>query len=445
MEKLSKKDQKKSKKEEESEEEVVEEVEEVEEEEDDQIGEDFSKDPRAYALWVDAGKVADLALKHVVSLVKEGANIYQLCVSGDNHIRSELNKVYNKKKYTKGIAFPTTISVNEVCGHFSPTAEDSEDKNSEISITLNKGDLVKIDLGVHIHGFAAVVAHTVVVGEEKTTGKKADVVLAAYNALQAALRLFNVKKNTNDDVTNIIKSVTDSYKVAPLEGVLSHKMRRDIIDGFETIISKTANEHKVDIREFEHGDVFGLDVIVSSGEGKPKETTVKTTIYKRALETTYKLKSESSRKLLSVVEHNFYNFPFSLNAFDNEENVKTTKHIENLKNVAKIGLSECVKHELFYPHPVLVEKKGDYVAQFKWTIAVRNEGPIVLCGELLDESKFESEHKITDDKVVKLLAESSDPFLPNSKKSVKNTFKKDNKAKKAKKKAAKEKKEEEEK
>jgi len=49
---------------------------------------------------------------------------------------------------------------------------------------------------------------------------------------------------------------------------------------------------------------------------------MKASVYKRAVETTYKLKADSSRKLLSVVEKNFYTFPFSLNQFDNiEENI----------------------------------------------------------------------------------------------------------------------------
>lgn len=48
------------------------------------------------------------------------------------------------------------------------------------------------DLGAHIDGFIAVAAHTVVIGaskEKKVTGRQADVVLAAYWAVQAALRL----------------------------------------------------------------------------------------------------------------------------------------------------------------------------------------------------------------------------------------------------------------
>lgn len=47
-------------------------------------------------------------------------------------------------------------------------------------------------MGAHIDGFIAVVAHTIVVGTSKespATGRRADVVLAAYWAGQAALRL----------------------------------------------------------------------------------------------------------------------------------------------------------------------------------------------------------------------------------------------------------------
>jgi methionine aminopeptidase len=48
------------------------------------------------------------------------------------------------------------------------------------------------DLGAHIDGFIAVVAHTIVVKsspEVIVQGRKSDVILAAYYASQAALRL----------------------------------------------------------------------------------------------------------------------------------------------------------------------------------------------------------------------------------------------------------------
>lgn len=55
-------------------------------------------------------------------------------------------------------------------------------------------------MGAHIDGFIAVAAHTVVVGataDKKVTGRQADVILAAYWAVQAALRLLKAGNNVS--------------------------------------------------------------------------------------------------------------------------------------------------------------------------------------------------------------------------------------------------------
>jgi len=429
----------------EQEEEAEEIEEEVEEEmEEDEIGEDFSKDPRAFSYLQDAGRIADEALQALIEKCKVGANLNELCTESDKLIKEKLSKIYIKKKFIKGIAFPTTISVNEVCGNYSAPLELSDDPHEYK--TLAEGDVAKVELGVQINGFASIIGHTIVVTDkpDKITGKKADVILAAYNSIQAALRLMKVNGPTNNDVTNATATICKEYEVNPIEGVLSHRMKRYIVDCMETIINKETFEHKVDQRKFEFGDVFAMDVIVSTGEGKPKETDIKTTVYKRALETTYKLRTDSGRKLLSVVEGNFYSFPFSFNVFDKEENIKLKQPIDKLNTVMKLGLNECIKNELLHGYPVLSEKKGEIVAQFTYTIAVRNEGPIIISGLPLDVSKFESDKKVTDKNIVELLSSDLDNYLPNYKRTKKQEKKKkDNKAKRAAKKAAKQKRKEE--
>lgn len=55
-------------------------------------------------------------------------------------------------------------------------------------------------MGAHIDGFIAVAAHTIVVGssaDKKVSGRKADVTLAAYWAVQAALRLLKAGNNVS--------------------------------------------------------------------------------------------------------------------------------------------------------------------------------------------------------------------------------------------------------
>lgn len=75
-------------------------------------------------------------------------------------------------------------------------------------------------MGAHIDGFIAVVAHTIVVGAstgKKVTGRKADVILAAYYASQAALRLLKIGNETYA-ITDAVQKVAESYKCKPVEG-----------------------------------------------------------------------------------------------------------------------------------------------------------------------------------------------------------------------------------
>lgn len=126
-------------------------------------------------------------------------------------------------------------------------------------------------MGAHIDGFIAVSAHTIVVGatkENPATGRHADVVLAAYWASQAALRLLKTG-NGNYGVTDIVQKVASAYKCKPIEGMLSHQLKQFKIDGEKTIIQNPNDAQKKEHEkcEFEVHEVYAMDVLISSGEG----------------------------------------------------------------------------------------------------------------------------------------------------------------------------------
>jgi methionine aminopeptidase len=134
------------------------------------------------------------ALEKAIGLCVADADVSTVCGTIDDFIAEELTKTFSNKKSKKlerGIAFPCCLSVNEIAGHFSPCPDDS--------IKLANEDLVKIELGAHIDGYAANAAHTIVVGG-KSKGKQAEAVLAAYNAFRAATRTLKVG-GLNQDVT----------------------------------------------------------------------------------------------------------------------------------------------------------------------------------------------------------------------------------------------------
>merc|ERR1712086_289196 len=224
----------------------------------------FIEQPAILDKYKAAAVICDAALEKAIGLAVADADVSTVCGEVDTYIQEELLKVFSNKKSKKlerGIAFPTCISVNEICGHYSPCPDDST--------TLKTEDLVKIELGAHIDGYASNAGHTIVVGN-KAKGKQADVILAAYDAFLAATRTIKAG-STNQEVTANIASVMADYEVNAMQGVLSHKVKKHLIDGNECIINHETPEQRVDDWEFAPGDVIALDVYASTGEGMGKE------------------------------------------------------------------------------------------------------------------------------------------------------------------------------
>merc|ERR1712100_251863 len=150
-------------------------------------------------------------------------------------------------------------------------------------------------------------------------------------AAEAALRLVQVG-NSNTQVTEHFAKVAEEFKCKPVQGVLSHQLKKFIIDGNRSIISVETPEEKVDEFEFEMNEVYCIDVVMSTGEGKTKETELRHTVYKRNPETSYLLKTQKARQFIHEVSTRFPALPFSL------------RQIEDVR-VARVGASESKRHD----------------------------------------------------------------------------------------------------
>uniref|UniRef100_UPI00358E4EC9 proliferation-associated protein 2G4 n=1 Tax=Myxine glutinosa TaxID=7769 RepID=UPI00358E4EC9 len=335
-----------------------------------------------------AAEAVNRALRFLITNAQPGQSIQELCEKGDNMINEETAKIFKKEKdLKKGVAFPTCISVNNCVCHFSPLRSEAEQ-------TLKADDLVKIDLGAHVDGFIATVAHTLVVGASKdapVTGRKADVVTAAHLCSEAALRL--VKPGSeNTSVTQTWNKIGSAFNCTPIEGMLSHQLKQHVIDGEKTIIQNPTDQQKKDHEKatFEVHEVYAVDVLVSSGDGKAKETGQRTTVYKRNPDKLYLLKMKASRIFISEITSRFDVMPFTLRAFEEEKK-------------ARMGLVECVRHELLQPFPVLYEKEGELVAQFKFTVLLLPNGPLQITGGEHDPTLYHSDLEVQDAELKNLL------------------------------------------
>ncbi|XP_022218714.1 proliferation-associated protein 2G4 [Drosophila obscura] len=340
-----------------------------------------------------AGEIVNKTLKAVIGLCVADASAREICTQGDNLLTEETGKVYKKEKdLKKGIAFPTCLSVNNCVCHFSPAKNDPD-------YTLKAGDVVKIDLGAHIDGFIAVAAHTIVVGasaDQKISGRHADVILAAYWSVQAALRLLKSGAN-NYAITDAVQQISESYKCKPIEGMLSHELKQFKIDGEKTIIQNPSEAQRKEHEKctFDTYEVYAIDVIVSSGEGVGREKDTKVSIYKKS-EENYMLKLKASRALLAEVKTKYGNMPFNIRSFEEE-----TK--------ARMGVVECVSHKMIEPFQVLYEKPTEVVAQFKHTILLMPNGVNLVTGIPFNVDSFASEYSIAQEELKTLVAQPLGP------------------------------------
>jgi curved DNA binding protein len=347
-----------------------------------------------------SAEIVNKVLKELVDACKASSSVRNLCILGDNRLAEETGKAFKKdKKLTKGIAFPTCISVNNCICHFSPLT-------TEPDVTLADGDMVKIDMGAHIDGFIAVVAHTVVVGatvDNPVTGGKADALMAAHLASEAALRLVKPGNETYE-VTETVSKVGEAFDCKPVEGMLSHQLEQNRIDGEKTIIQNPSEAQRKEHDKFEFAlhEVYAVDVLISSGDGQGREKDAKITVYKKT-EDTYMLKMKTSREFYSKVSKQFGTMPFNLRSMEEEKK-------------ARMGVVECVTHKLIEPFQVLFDKEGAYVAQYKFTVLLMPNGPHKITGLPFDEAVCKSEKSVEDPEIQKLLKTSANPKAAKKKK-----------------------------
>lgn len=316
------------------------------------------RDPDTVTKYKAAAQIANQVLAEVVAEVKPGVKIVDLCAFGDRRIEEEAQKLYQKKvdgkPVLRGVASPTCVSVNEIVGSFSPLKNDTT--------TLQEGDLVKIDLGAHIDGMMALVGHTVVasntvgkVADQPITGRDADLIAACYYASECALRMLR-PGNKGSDITKMISTVAESFGVKPVEETNSHQISQFSFDQDKMIPSVDVPENKIEEVIFEENQVYMIDIVMSTGEGKTREKDAVPTVFCRDPDARYMLKMKASRQVFSEITNKFPRLPFSLRALDTKS--------------ARLGMKEITQHDLVFTYPVLYEKPGERVAQIKFTALI---------------------------------------------------------------------------
>ena len=106
--------------------------------------------------WKNAGAVARRTLDHISSTMEAGQTWHSVIEAAERYIR----------RHGGNPAFPCTLSVNDIAAHYT-THHSLNPLDGVEKMVLRKGDLVKLDIGVHVKGAIADNAITVEIGNSR--------------------------------------------------------------------------------------------------------------------------------------------------------------------------------------------------------------------------------------------------------------------------------------
>ena len=285
--------------------------------------------------WKKAGRLTAEAREFGKTLVKTGASLLKVT----EKIEKEIYNLGGKP------AFPVQISVNEIAAHYNPSNNDT--------YVFKAGDLVKLDLGVHINGCIGDTAITI------DLGNNGELVAASEYALKEALKVVRPGVKIGE-IGRIIGESIIEKGFKPVKNLSGHEIKE-----YEEHAGLTIpNFDNKDGTKLKQGQIIAIEPFATDGvgfvdEGKDSE------IYKAVRQKN--TRDNIARDVLMKALVDYKNLPFA-------KRWLIEKFPEFKVNYA---LRLLEKEEILYRYNQLVERTRGLVSQAEHTVLVEDI-PIIL-------------------------------------------------------------------
>jgi methionyl aminopeptidase len=281
-----------------------------------------------------AGKIAAKIREQIHVEVKPGVKVIDICERVESMTR----------QLGGGIAFPCNVDINQVAAHYvSPLGDQT---------TIQQGQVVKVDIGVHVDGYIADTAITICLDPVLNP-----MVKAAEEALAVAISMVKAGIRASD-IGATIEHTIKNRGFKPIRNLTGHKLGRYIVHAGRSI----PNVRGFDLHRLEEGEVYAIEpfTVLSNAVGEVRDGAP-SHIYRfekrRAFE-------GASKQMLAYIQQEYKTLPFCsrwlLTRFPGQEGRNAFDDLLN---------SHCVMS-----YPQLIEKSGGPVAQAEHTVVVQKEG-----------------------------------------------------------------------
>ncbi|HEY4822768.1 MAG TPA: type II methionyl aminopeptidase [Candidatus Bathyarchaeia archaeon] len=288
-----------------------------------------------------AGGIIAKLRREVPALVKPGKPVIEICEELEHRIKTLGGEP----------AFPVNVGINEIAAHYTSPPGDT--------LTIPRACIVKIDFGVHIKGYLADTAVTVVFDPHFEPMAR-----AADEALSSAIRAFRPGVKMSE-VGRIIQTTVERYGFKPIRNLTGHSIQRYTIHAGKSV----PNVSQLNGGKTVEGEVYAIEPFVTRANASGAVTNTASAHIYRFIKTKG-AKTEEAKKVIQEVYSQFSSLPFAARWLER----KFTREIA-VRAIKELLDSKCIGS-----YPVLIEETRQPVAQSEHTVLVTADGCSVLTG-----------------------------------------------------------------
>ncbi|MFA6225870.1 MAG: type II methionyl aminopeptidase [Methanoregula sp.] len=280
--------------------------------------------------YVEAGATASRILRKGAQGIRIGESYFDLVESIESKVMDE----------GAALAFPLNLSINEDAAHDTASPADAR--------VFEKGNVAKLDLGVHIDGYIADTATTVDLGSNSL------LLAASEQALEAAIKMVR-PGSTAGELGAAVQHEIESRGYRPVANLTGHGLDRYVLHRAPSIPNVGINQGTV----LEEGMVFAIEPFATTGSGHVGEKS-RVEIYSQISQKPVRI--PAARAILETVKDR-HGLPFS------------RRWLKERKQ--DLALPALVRSQALHGYPVLADIPGSLVSQHEHTIIVTADGCVV--------------------------------------------------------------------
>jgi len=286
--------------------------------------------------WRQAGSLASEALQFGKSIIEKKKSMLDVTEEIENYVRDKGGE----------LAFPTNLAINNVGAHWTPSSK-SEEKFCE-------GDLVKLDVGVHIEGYIGDNALTIEIG----TDNYRRMIEASREALNKAIEISAAGISVGV-IGHAVQETIERYGYRPIANLTGHRIKRYNLHSGVSIPSVSERGGPV----LKTGDIVAIEPFVTDGAGRVGGKRNSNIYHLRQIRN---IRDEKATELMIEIRDRYKGLPFA-------ERWLYTFQKDATKNLQKLIRAGIVSY-----YPVLDELGKGMVAQSEHTLMITSSGNEVL-------------------------------------------------------------------